>query len=409
MRRLVVYIIGVVLFAACSTTKHLPEGEVLYIGQKSTVFLNPVKTSVGETAMEEVEAALYKAPNNSIFGIRYPFPLGLWVYNGFQKYEKGPGKWIFDKFAATPVLLSTVNPDIRRKAAANLLRDYGYFNGSVSYKTFTDPKDSLKVKVQYTVNMRNPYFIDTVYYRGFSQRSARIMELGRRHSLISPGEQFNVTDLDGERTRISTLLRNVGCYYFRPDYLTFQADTAMVPGGHVQMRMIPVPGMPKVAEKPFYMGKRSVHLLGKQGEEPDDSIEYKGLSIHYHDKLRVRPNMLYRWLNYQGYRRKRQLQDSAGIARQRSMEGMYSLYRESRVQERLANVGIFRYAEMLYTPRDTAFVSDTLDMRIVAAFDKPYDAELDFNAVMKSNNQAGPGASLPSRRTMSSVVGRAGM
>lgn len=393
MRRLIVYIIGVVLFAACSTTKHLPEGEVLYIGQKSTVFLNPVKTSVGETAMEEVEAALYKAPNNSIFGIRYPFPLGLWVYNGFQKYEKGPGKWIFDKFAATPVLLSTVNPDIRRKAAANLLRDYGYFNGSVSYKTFTDPKDSLKVKVQYTVNMRNPYFIDTVYYRGFSQRSARIMELGRRHSFISPGEQFNVTDLDGERTRISTLLRNVGCYYFRPDYLTFQADTAMVPGGHVQMRMIPVPGMPKVAEKPFYMGKRSVHLLGKQGEEPDDSIEYKGLSIHYHDKLRVRPNMLYRWLNYQGYRRKRQLQDSAGIARQRSMEGMYSLYRESRVQERLANVGIFRYAEMLYTPRDTAFVSDTLDMRIVAAFDKPYDAELDFNAVMKSNNQAGPGAS----------------
>ena len=35
----------------------------------------------------------------------------------------------------------------------------------------------------------------------------------------------------GERTRISTLLRNVGCYYFRPDYLTYQADTMMVPNG----------------------------------------------------------------------------------------------------------------------------------------------------------------------------------
>ena len=161
------------LLAACSTTKHLPEGEVLYTGQKSTIFLNPGKTSVGETAMVEVEAALYKAPNNSIFGIRYPFPLGLWVYNSFQKYEKGPGKWIFDKFAAAPVLLSTVNPDIRRKAAANLLRDYGYFNGKVSYKTFVNPKDSLKVKLQYTVDMRNPYFIDTVCYRGFSQRSTR--------------------------------------------------------------------------------------------------------------------------------------------------------------------------------------------------------------------------------------------
>lgn len=379
----------------CSTTKHLPEGEILYTGQKPMVVLNRSETAVGEVAMEEVEAALATAPNNSLLGsstIRYPFPLGLWIYSGFQKYEHGFGRWIFNKFAATPVLISTVNPDIREKAATNLLRDYGYFNGSVSYQTFIDPKDSLKAKLQYTVNMRNPYFIDTVYYRGFSERSLRIMELGRRHSLISPGEQFNVTDLDGERTRLSTLLRNVGCYYFRPDYLTYQADTTMVPGGHVQMRLIPVPGMPKVAEKPFYVGKKEFYLVGKQGQAPNDSIDYKGLKIHYHDKLRVRPNILYRWLNYQGYRRKRQVQDSAGISRRRSMQDLYSLYRQTRVQDRLANVGIFRYLEMQYTPRDTAFVSDTLDLNIHAALDKLYNAELDFNVTMKSNNQTGPGA-----------------
>ena len=105
------------------------------------IVLNRSETSVGEIAMEEVEAALATAPNNSLLGsstIRYPFPFGLWIYNGFQKYEKGFGKWIFNKFAATPVLMSTVNPDIRQKAAVNLLRDYGYFNGSVSYKTFID-------------------------------------------------------------------------------------------------------------------------------------------------------------------------------------------------------------------------------------------------------------------------------
>lgn len=395
MKRLIAYMIGVLLLAGCSTTKHLPEGEILYTGQKPMIVLNRSKTPMGEIAMEEVEAALAKAPNNALLGSstwRYPFPLGLWVYNGFQKYEKGFGKWIFNKFAATPVLMSAVNPDIRQKAAVNLLRDYGYFNGSVSYETFTDPKDSLKAKLQYTVDMRNPYFIDTVSYHGFNQRTTRVMELGRRRSLISPGEQFNVTDLDGERTRISTLLRNVGCYYFRPDYLTYQADTTMVPGGHVQMRMIPVPGMPKVAEKPFYVGKTSVYLFGKQGHQPTDSMDYKDLTIHYYRKTPVRPNMLYRWLNYQGYRRKRQIQDSAGIARQRSMQNLYSLYRQTRVQERLASVGIFRYAEMQYIPRDTAFVSDTLDVRVIAALDKPYDAELDFNVTMKSNNQAGPGA-----------------
>ena len=84
-------------------------------------------------------------------------------------------------------------------------------------------------------------------------------------------------------------------------------------------------------------------------------MDYKGLTIHYYNKPPVRPNMLYRWLNYQGYRRKRQIQDSAGIARQRSMQSLYSLYRQTRIQERLASVGIFRYAEMQYIPRDTAF------------------------------------------------------
>lgn len=395
MKRLIVYIIGILLMTSCSTTKHLPEGEILYTGQKPMIVLNRSTSPVGEITLEEVEAALATAPNNSFLGsstMRTPFPIGLWFYNGFQQYERGVGRFLFNKFAAKPVLMSAVNPDIRVKAAHNLLRDYGYFNGRVSYQTFTDPKDSLKQKLQYTVDMRNPYFIDTVFYQGFDRRTTAIMERARRRSLISPGEQFNVTDLDGERTRISTLLRNVGCYYFRPDYMTYQADTTLVPGGHVAMRLMPVAGMPEVAQKPFYVGNRSFYLLGREGESPTDSLVYKDLTIYYHDKLRVRPDMLYRWLNYQGYRRKRQVQDSTGISRLRSMQNLYSLYRQTRMQERLANVGIFRYSEMQYVPRDTAFVSDTLDMRVIAALDKPYDAELDFNVTMKSNNQTGPGA-----------------
>ena len=395
MKRLIVYIIGILLMTSCSTTKHLPEGEILYTGQKPMIVLNRSTSPVGEITLEEVEAALATAPNNSFLGsstMRTPFPIGLWFYNGFQQYERGVGRFLFNKFAAKPVLMSAVNPDIRVKAAHNLLRDYGYFNGRVSYQTFTDPKDSLKQKLQYTVDMRNPYFIDTVFYQGFDRRTTAIMERARRRSLISPGEQFNVTDLDGERTRISTLLRNVGCYYFRPDYMTYQADTTLVPGGHVAMRLMPVAGMPEVAQKPFYVGNRSFYLLGREGESPTDSLVYKDLTVYYHDKLRVRPDMLYRWLNYQGYRRKRQVQDSTGISRLRSMQNLYSFYRQTRMQERLANVGIFRYSEMQYVPRDTAFVSDTLDMRVIAALDKPYDAELDFNVTMKSNNQTGPGA-----------------
>lgn len=396
MKKKILYLWVVLLMTACSTTQHLPEGEILYTGQKSMIVKNLSTTPVGETAMEEVEAALATAPNNAFLGSsqwRWPLPIGLWFYNGFERYEKGVGRWIYNRFAAKPVLMSAVNPDIRTKAAMNILRDYGYFNGQVTHQVFVNPKDSLKAKVQYTVDMRNPYFIDTVYYQGFSQRTHRIMEMSRRHSLLRSGQQFNVLDLDGERSRVSNLLRNVGCYYFRPDYLTYQADTTLVPGGHVAMRMVPVPGMPQDAQRPFYVGRASFYLLGKQGEMPDDSLEYKGLKMYYHHKMRLRPNMVYRWLNYRGYRMKRQMQDSADLVRRRSFEKLYSAYRQNRIQNRLSNVGIFRYLEMKYEPRDTALVSDTLDVSVIAMLDKPYDAEFDFNMKMKSNNQMGPGMS----------------
>lgn len=384
------------LLWACSTTRHLPEGEILYIGQRATQVDNPQPTQVGETALEEVEAALAKAPNNSLLGstsVRIPFPLGLWVWNGFHHYRKGLGKWIYDRFASEPVLLSAVNPAIRSQAAQNLLNDYGYLQGSVSYDILPSRRDSLKARVRYHVRMGHPWFIDSVAYVGFTPRTQRIFSLARRRSLLSPGEQFNVPDLDGERTRLSNLLRNLGCYYFRPDYLTYQADTTMLDSNRVAMRLLPVAGMPAVAEKPFYLGRKSFWLLGKNGEAPTDSVVYRDLTIHYHGRLRVRPRMLYRWMDYQSFRWKRPVEDSAGISRQRSARSLYSLYRQTRVQERLASVGIFKYTEMQYVPRDSALTVDTLDVRVMAALDKPYDAELDFNIKMKSNNQTGPGAS----------------
>lgn len=50
------WLISVVLFSACSVTKHLPEGEILYTGGK-TVVVNKSSTRVGETALTEINAA----------------------------------------------------------------------------------------------------------------------------------------------------------------------------------------------------------------------------------------------------------------------------------------------------------------------------------------------------------------
>ena len=379
-------LIGIVLFSACSVTKHLPEDEILYTGGK-TVIVNKSSTRVGETALTEINAALAKTPSTTLLGGFLPIPFKMWMYNDFVKYKKGFGKWMFNRFAANPpVFISTVNPEVRVKVATNLLRDYGYFNGKVTYETLVDKKDSLKASLLYTVDMKNPYFIDTVYYQRFTPQTLKIMERGRRMSYITPGEQFNVVDLDEERSRISTLLRNRGYFYFRPDYMTYQADTTLVPGGHISLRLIPLPGLPAAAQRSYYVGDASVYLFGKNGEAPNDSILYKNLNIHYYDKLQVRPNMLYRWMNYQQFVRSKQMRAS-------NRTRLYSQYRQEQVQEKLSQLGIFSYMDMQYAPRDTTAACDTLDVTMQATFAKPLDAELELNVVTKSNDQTGPGAS----------------
>lgn len=130
------YIAFITLFllASCSTTKNLPEGEILYTGIKKIEVTNEDKSKEGEEALTEVEAALAYPPNNALLGsssIRVPLPFGLWVYNAFVNKKGKLNQWIFDKLAAKPVFVNTVNPEVRTKVAYNLLRENGYFNGEI--------------------------------------------------------------------------------------------------------------------------------------------------------------------------------------------------------------------------------------------------------------------------------------
>ena len=386
------------VLVSCVTTKNLPEGEILYMGQKSMIVKNRSTRALGAAAMEEVESALAAAPNNAFLGsstLTLPFSFHLWVYNTYLNAEKGFGKWMFNHFGSDPVLLSGVNPDIRLRAAENVLRDYGFFNGNVTYEVLPNPRDSLKAKLQYTVDMGIPYVIDSIEYRGFRPQTLNLMHRSLRRTLLPAGRQFNIADLDAERTRLSTMLRNAGRYYFRPDYMIYQADTTITSGGHVSLRLVPIEGIPEAAERSFIVGRKSVTFYGRGGEQPNDTLQLGGMNVYFHDKMPVRPKVLERWIDYSNFRMKRRLDDSASmIGRLFRSENLYSYLRQTRVQERLTNTGIFRLIEMQYTPRDSALVSDTLDANINLILDKPYMVEADFNAKFKSNNQVGPGASL---------------
>ena len=364
-------ILAVIVLAACSTTKHLPEGETLYLGLKKVNIVNEDKSPAAENALEEVNGAISIAPNNAIFvnpNVRFPIPFGLWIYNRFERYEKGLGHWIFKKLAANPVLISTVNPDTRVKVATNLLRDYGYFNGKVTYQV-DSTRNPRAVKLSYDINMGKPYFIDTLEYRGFSAYADSLIRANLSGRLVNKGDHFNVVTLNSERDRIIDLLRNYGYYYARSEFITFYADTLKNPG-YVCIRMQPKNNLPPEASRTYFLGNTNVRLTGYNGEEPTDSIRLRDFTIYYSgDKPGLRFNVL---RNRFIYRKGEQ----------------YSLRRQNYTQEALSRLGVFKYNEFQYVPRG----KDTLDINVNSLFDLPYDSELELNATMKSTKQTGPGA-----------------
>lgn len=77
----------VMMLASCSTTKHIPDNDQLFIGLKTIQYDNYEKGAHFDETKEEVEAALATAPNGALFGSSYyrtPFPYGLWIWNAFS-------------------------------------------------------------------------------------------------------------------------------------------------------------------------------------------------------------------------------------------------------------------------------------------------------------------------------------
>ena len=111
------------LLAACSTTRRLGEGEVLYTGVKKMKITEAVDSTGRDGAVpgdvvSAVKEPLSVAPNNTLYTpwLRTPFPMGLWAYNHlYTPKEKGFKYWLYGKLSKEPVLISRVLPELRLK------------------------------------------------------------------------------------------------------------------------------------------------------------------------------------------------------------------------------------------------------------------------------------------------------
>ena len=220
-----------VLLNSCISTKDIPEDDQLFRGLTKIAYQEKMTGERADELKEEVETALATAPNGAILGSSYyhvPWSWRLWVYNKYSQKSSKFARWMTRSFGRAPVLMSQVNPALRATVAQSVLRNYGYFRGSVGYET-VNMKDPKKGKISYTVRLDSLFTFDSIAYVGFPDSMRMLIDSTQQEALIRKGEPFSVSSLEGERNRLTSLLRNNGYYAFQPNYTSYLADTIVVP------------------------------------------------------------------------------------------------------------------------------------------------------------------------------------
>ena len=489
------------LLCSCSETKNLAEGETLYVGIKKVNYDKPVKpetdndttgviTALGNAyttvsglmagdpsaqevltnlqsdslikaqakadeqwskqdreayalAKSEVEGVLAYAPNNSLMGSSYyrqPLAFGLWAYNKYVYSQKRFGKWMFNTFAASPIYMTTVNPRVRTQVARNTLRNYGYFRGQASYEDVPQ-KNPKKAKVSYDIHPGPLFHLDSISYLGFTETADSLIRKTMSQTKLHSGAPFSVPNLDAERQRLSTLFRNNGYYYHRPEYIVYRADTIVRPL-HVQLQATPAANTPDEANRQFRMGNTRIKVYRNEDTELVDTLRRpEKMSRHMRKQIEKyrkqfakmpegqRPRMRRRnsiLMAYSGKPGRPPLKMQAFYRYINYRSGdLYSQSALTAMQENLIAMGIFSQVNIKLTPNSTSpstlperegttalkkdslsfgegqgealgdsiYSPDSLDVDITLRLDKPYDAEFKGNVATKSNGLVGPGVS----------------
>lgn len=212
-----------ILLWCCSPTKKLKEGELLYTGAKVTV--NGINQKQNKAMASELEALTRPLPNKSIFG-GYP-KLAIYNWAGVPKKEKGIRYWMRTKAGEPPVLNTKLDTEYNRLVLQNYLENNGYFKAKTNVDTTQNGKT---IQANYTVTPGKVYVIKSVNFPSDTSALSKTIYQTKNQSLLKTGEVYTLDKIKNERVRIDQNLKDLGYYYFSPEYLKVQIDSTL--GNH---------------------------------------------------------------------------------------------------------------------------------------------------------------------------------
>ena len=321
--KILLFFITSVLIISCNAVKRLEPDENLLV--KNEIFSN------GEKVKDpKIYSRLYQEPNTRILG----FPLRLHFYNmarpgidsiltvnylekekkekllvnflsrkQLEKYlhsRKEFNQWI-KRTGEAPVLVN----DEEKKKSENRLQSWywnnGWFNVEVDSETIPLEDKNQRAKVEYYVDTKEPYVIDSIETQISSKALDSLYELHKTESEIIPGIQYNTIDFNDERDRLSQLFRNNGVYNFDQEYISFDADT--VDTGHKVNTTLIIKNKrnnegDSITRTPFKIHKISKvnvftdYAYSQRNRALTDSARYEGYTLYSFDEMRYKPEAI---------------------------------------------------------------------------------------------------------------------
>ncbi len=202
---------------ACSTTKVLEEGDLLYTGSEVTIEAPDTVTTA--ELRPELQRLFAPNPNRSLLGL----PFRLYFYNLFDTgKEKGLWAGLQKSLGEPPVLYDPQITRQVRQLMANQAVNRGFFDPRVRSRLDTQGQ---KARVEYRVRLNAPYRISQ-YRMDIEQAAIREQVAAMPPSPhLQVGQVYDLSKLKAERQRIENWMRRRGYFFFKAGDLKFLADS----------------------------------------------------------------------------------------------------------------------------------------------------------------------------------------
>ena len=316
------FVIGTIIYS-CSLVKRVPESKKLLtknevfvndelnkedrvnnlvVQQPNTKFLNyPFGLTLYNTARPNPDSSyqvwLNKKPNrikrlNRLLSPKQVERLGKSFFvSGIHRFMKETGE--------APVIID------ERKAlkSKDRLSGYYYNNGYIRNKVSMtiDSVGNKRGKVVYKVTTGKPYFIDSIFKYIESPVVDSLYSIQESITFIKKGDQYNFSNFDNERKRITQYLRNNGVYHFQESNIKYNAifdDSTQKMNIDLKIEDRYVKNGDELVKKPFSIYKISqVNIFTnntskKESNQFNDSVSYRNFTIYSAGKLKYKPKAI---------------------------------------------------------------------------------------------------------------------